>query len=65
VAKTKTKAPQKKQPANVYTMMLIVSFLALSIGSFILYRQLEKYEWDREALQRPRGAVVTSTAAFG
>lgn len=65
MAKTKTKGSQQKQRANVYTMMLIVSFLALSIGSFILYKQLEKYEWDREALQRPRGSLVTTTATFG
>jgi len=58
VAKAKTKGP--KQRANVYTMMLIAAFLALSVGSFILYKQLEKYQWEREALQGPRGALLTS-----
>ena len=64
MAKTKkTKGPQQKQRANVYTMMLIVSFLALSIGSFILWRQLDKYNWDKEA-NEGRGAMLTPIATM-
>ena len=55
----KPKGPQQKQRANVYTMMLIVAFLALSIGSIILWRQLDKYKWDKEA-NEGRGAMLTS-----
>ena len=41
----KAKGPQQKQRANVYTMMLIVPFLALGFGSLILYKELDKYEY--------------------
>ncbi|MCE9556480.1 MAG: hypothetical protein K8T91_24285 [Planctomycetes bacterium] len=59
MAKTKkTKGPQQKQRANVYTMMLIVAFLALSVGSFMLWKQLDKYEWDKEAKEGKTGMVT-------
>ena len=39
-------------------MMLSVAFLALSIGSFILWKQLDKYNWDKEA-NEGRKAMLT------
>ncbi|MCE9544984.1 MAG: hypothetical protein K8T25_05620 [Planctomycetia bacterium] len=50
----KVKGPVQKQRANVYTMMLIVSFIALSLGSFLLYKELERYEFEYEAPKRPK-----------
>jgi hypothetical protein len=63
VAKTKVKGPRQKQRANVYTMMLIIAFLALVLGSLILYLQMNRYagpdgKWEREPpkdLQAPPG----------
>ena len=45
----KAKGPQQKQRANIYTMMLIVAFIALTIGSAILWMELDRYDWDTEA----------------
>jgi hypothetical protein len=33
----------QKQPLNIYTVMLIVSFSALLIGSILLYLELKNY----------------------
>lgn len=33
----------QKQPLNVYTMMLIISFVALLIGCILLYMELNAY----------------------
>lgn len=50
MAKTKkTKSPREKKPVNVYTIMLIVAFVALSIGFIILWKQMDKYNWGKEA----------------
>ncbi len=45
MAKKKKKGPFQKQKANVYTMMLICSFLALVLGCVLLYLELKKYEF--------------------
>jgi hypothetical protein len=37
-------APVQKQKANVYTMMLIVSFLALVVGCIFLYLEMKTYD---------------------
>ncbi|MDZ4819992.1 MAG: hypothetical protein SGJ20_13565 [Planctomycetota bacterium] len=34
----------QKQIANVYTMMLILSFLAITIGCIFLYMEMSSYE---------------------
>lgn len=44
--KKKKKGPFQKQKANVYTMMLICSFLALVLGCVLLYLELKKYDFD-------------------
>jgi len=36
-------APVGKQRFSVYTMMLIISFIALVAGSVLLYTELDKY----------------------
>lgn len=36
-------APSGKQRFSVYTMMLILTFIALVIGSVLLYVELDKY----------------------
>ncbi len=33
----------QKQGTNIYSVMLILSFLALTIGSILLYMELSKY----------------------
>lgn len=53
MAKTETKGPQQKQRANIYTMMLIIAFLALVLGSLVLYFHMSRYagpdgKWQRE-----------------
>ena len=37
------KAPLAKQRLNVYTVMLIVSFIAICTGCVLLYLELSKY----------------------
>ena len=43
-------APVQKQGLNVYTMMLVVSFIAMTIASVMMYLELQKYGtypwWD-------------------
>jgi hypothetical protein len=53
--------PPGKQRFNVYTMMLIVSFIALVLGSLMLYTELNKYgpfpQWrTTEAGSTPTGS---------
>lgn len=36
----------QKPRAGVYTVMLLVSFLALSIASFCLYKEMQAYDFD-------------------
>jgi hypothetical protein len=38
--------PLEKQRTNIYTMMLILSFLALVTGSIILSMEWEKFDGD-------------------
>jgi hypothetical protein len=59
VAKSKSKGPQQKQRANVYTMMLIAAFIALCLGSAILYMHMERYNWEKEAKQPPAASLLT------
>lgn len=50
-------APAPKQSFSVYTMMLIVAFIALVIGSVLLYQELNKYgafpQWNVGNLNAP------------
>lgn len=36
-------APVQKQKINVYTVMLVISFLALVTGSVFLYLELQRF----------------------
>ena len=42
--KAKTPATMQPQRADVYTMMLIISFIMLTIGSVLMYLENEKYK---------------------
>jgi hypothetical protein len=39
-------APVEKQRTNIYTMMLMLSFIALVTGSIILSMEWQKFETD-------------------
>ena len=47
--KPKVKPEYQKQRADVYTMMLVTSFLALVLGSVLLHLENERYNYDFEA----------------
>lgn len=38
-----------KQSAGIYTMLLIVSFIALVIGCVLLYLEMKRYDFDYKA----------------
>jgi len=64
--KTKAKKPSaapefQKQRADVYTMMMIVAFLALTLGSVLLYLENERYNWDFKAEEYKKRASVSPT----
>ncbi|MFP6613824.1 MAG: hypothetical protein VB853_06245 [Pirellulales bacterium] len=67
MAKKKKKGPFQKQRANVYTMMLICSFLALVLGCVLMYLELKRYDFDMEAkeyqVQRPVAAQAWANTA--
>ena len=50
-------ASAPKQSFSVYTMMLIVAFISLVIGSVLLYNELNKYgafpQWNTGNLNAP------------
>ncbi len=52
-----------KQRATIYTIMLIVSFVALVLASVLMYLELKKYEFDIEAKEYDR-AVISEPAGF-
>ncbi len=39
----------EKQRSNVYTVMLVVSLLAICFSCFCLWRELDMYQWDFKA----------------
>jgi hypothetical protein len=39
----------EKPKANVYTVMLVVSFIALLTGSLVLCGEMAEYDWDIKA----------------
>ena len=47
-----------KQRANIYTVMLIVAFVALVIASVLMYLELKKYEFDIEAKEYDRAEIL-------
>ena len=49
-------APVQKQKLNVYTVMLVISFVALTTGCVFLYLELHRYGkplewWDTRSVQ--------------
>ncbi len=74
---TKTKSDKRgvvvvqKQRANAYTMMLLVSFTALCIACFCMYRLMDNYyamktkpeAADKAQPLKPRDAVAAAPAA--
>jgi len=38
--------PPAKQSAGVYTMLLIISFIALCVGCVLLYLEMERYNFE-------------------
>tara|TARA_Y100001934_G_C12355013_1_gene777620 strand:+ start:227 stop:430 length:204 start_codon:yes stop_codon:yes gene_type:complete len=47
-----------KQRANIYTVMLIVAFVALVLASVLMYLELKKYEFDIEAKEYDRAEIL-------
>jgi len=35
--------PVRKSPLNIYTAMLMISFIALTIGAILLYMELQRW----------------------
>ena len=46
-----------KQRATIYTVMLIVSFVALVLASVLMYLELKKYDFDIEAKEYDRAEI--------
>ena len=71
MAKSKKKKKKKfdkdqyqKQRANVYTMMLIVSFMAMVLACVLLYRELDKYGFDYDAEKYRQKTPDAQSEAF-
>mgnify|MGYP006120599191 FL=1 len=54
-----------KQRATIYTIMLIVSFVALVLASVLMYLELKKYEFDIEAKEYDRAEIHQPDESFG
>ena len=54
-----------KQRATIYTIMLIVSFVALVLASVLMYLELKKYEFDIEAKEYDRAEIHQPDGSFG
>ncbi len=61
-AETETDKPQpeavQKQNTNIYTVMLILSFVAISLASLLLY--LEANQWGSFPWWKPASSTATS-----
>ena len=58
-----TAQPTQKQKLNVYTMMLLLSFIALLTGTILLYMELNRYgdeflNWWNTQGSRPAAAYL-------
>lgn len=58
----------RKQPLNVYTVMLLISFIALTIGSILMFLELQRYgswpQWRVSQADRPAIEVVETVPAY-
>lgn len=52
----------RKQPLSVYTVMLLLSFVALTIGAILMFMELQRYgswpQWRVSQADRPAIEVV-------
>ena len=55
--KKKKSGPVQKQKANVYTMMLIFSFLALVLACVLMYLELDRYGHDLKAKEYRKSSM--------
>ena len=56
-------APTRKQGMNIYTVMLVISFICLLIGTIILFSEFNKFGgWDTDAA-RPQSHLLPSQSA--
>ncbi len=57
--------PEQKQRANVYTMMLIISFIAICVACTVLWFELQDYApypwWKTEGVSPATSQVVPAT----
>ena len=53
----------KKQPLNVYTVMLIVAFLCMMIAAILFYMELSKFDdwWNTDAVRIGSNAIRETT----
>jgi len=56
--------PEAKQRATIYTMMLIVSFVALVLACVLMYLELKKYKFDIEAKDYDRAVWSQPTESL-
>ncbi len=57
-------APVQKQRLNVYTVMLLIMFIALCLGCVMLYQEVKKYDgWDTSTVS-PTSWVVPAESGF-
>jgi hypothetical protein len=54
-----------KQYANVYTVMLILSFLATAIGCLFLYLEMRAYDMQRTVPADLKAPTVVPSAPLG
>jgi hypothetical protein len=52
----------RKQSLNIYTTMLLLSFIALTIGAILMFMELQRYgnwpQWKTSQIDRPTIDVV-------
>ena len=57
--------PPQKRGFSVYSMMLVISFIALVTGSVLLYYELDKYgrfpQWDTSEMNKPPQAPAAGS----
>jgi len=56
--RSKQGGPYRKPRADLYTMLLLISLVALILGIVCLYAEMESYKWEFKG-----GPTVTSMAA--
>jgi hypothetical protein len=60
-------APVQKQRANVYTMMLVISFICIVVSCVLLYMELKRwgnFPWWKTTDAVPRAAWISPPPMF-